>query len=99
MSIIGIAFLSICFLFILTAAATNDTEAGAAFGFLSLLYSIPFSITALVISVKSKDNVSSSITPYDLTEKILKLHELKEKEILTESEFIKKKTEILKKKL
>lgn len=61
--------------------------------FLSFLYSMAFSIVALVQSLKTKK--SSILIPMDYSQELLKIHELKEKGILTESEFNEKKEQIL----
>ncbi|MGE4456802.1 MAG: SHOCT domain-containing protein [Arcobacteraceae bacterium] len=87
-SIIGIVWftLSMFFIFLLI---NEDMEAAAGWGILGLLYAIPYSITMLVLSNKqSKSSISTS-------DELIKLHDLKEKGILTENEFNLKKAQLL----
>ena len=92
MSIIGVVFLGIS-LFFLFAAITMDIYEGAAgFGIIAILFSLPYTITCLVISSK----VTSNKTEIDITDNLLKLHSLKEKGILSEEEFDMQKQYILK---
>ena len=87
MSIIGIVFLSLSLIFIIALAEPNSPAAG--WGIISSLYSIPFCIVALVQS--NKKTISNEGAISDL----IKLNELKEKGILTELEFNKRKIELL----
>jgi len=89
MSIIGIVWFSLSFLFI-TAFMNVDLEAAAGWGILGMAYAIPYSIVGLV---KSK-NASKKET--NVTQELIKLAELKEKGVLTEDEFQTKKIELLK---
>lgn len=91
MSIIGIVYLSFCLIIILVLNKPyNSPIALAGWGILSSLYSIPFCIVTLVQSIKR------SVSPEGEISDLIKLNELKEKGIITESEFDMKKTKILK---
>lgn len=68
-------------------------ETAIGVGFLSFLYSMAFSIVALVQSLKTQKNIP--IISNDYNQELLKLNELKEKGILTETEFDEKKEQIL----
>jgi len=88
MSIIGIVWFTLSMFFMLSLI-NEDMKVAAGWGFLGLLYAIPYSITMLVLSNKqSKLNVNTS-------DELIKLHDLKEKGILTEKEFNLKKAQLL----
>ncbi len=88
MSIIGIVWFTLSMFFMLSLI-NEDMKVAAVWGFLGLLYAIPYSITMLVLSNKqSKLNVNTS-------DELIKLHDLKEKGILTENEFNLKKAQLL----
>ncbi len=88
MSIIGIVWFTLSMFFMLLLI-NEDMEVAAGWGFFGLLYAIPYSITMLVLSDKqSKLNVNTS-------DELIKLHDLKEKGILTEKEFNLKKAQLL----
>lgn len=86
MSIIGIVWFSLSLLCIL-AFYESDLEAAAGWGLLGMLYAVPLSIVGLV---NSKDKQNS-----DSYNELLKLNELKEKGIISESEFNSKKNNFL----
>jgi hypothetical protein len=88
LSIIGIVWFSISILFIISFIET-DPNAAAGWGILGLLYAIAFAIVGLV---KSLAKVKPSINIHD---QLLKLNELKEKNIISEEDFAKKKEEFL----
>ncbi len=90
MSIIGICWFSLCFFFI---SFLIEKEAGAAagWGVLSVLYGIALSIVVLVNSGKAvKKKTFNSVS-----EELLKLNELKEKQVISETEFNVRKAELL----
>lgn len=88
MSIIGIVWFTLSMFFMLSLI-NEDMKVAAGWGFFGLLYAIPYSITMLVLSNKqSKLNVNTS-------DELIKLHDLKEKGILTEKEFNLKKAQLL----
>ncbi|WP_256761589.1 SHOCT domain-containing protein [Cohnella sp. WQ 127256] len=89
MSIIGIVWFSLCLIFILGLAASDNAESAAGWGMLGLFYALPFSIVALV---KSLGNTKPIANVHD---QLLKLNELKEKNIITEEDFNKKKDVLL----
>ncbi len=89
MSIIGIVWFSLCFILIL-AFLESDLNAAAGAGLLGMLYAIPFAIAGLVNSTKKETK------EVNVTQELLKLHELKEKGILSEEEFQVKKLTLLK---
>ena len=80
MSIIGIVWFSISFLFIISFI-DSDANAAIGWGILAILYALPFSIAVLVQS--NKKNISS----IGFSNELNILHELKEKGALTEEEF------------
>lgn len=86
MSIIGIVWFSLSLLCIL-AFYESDLEAAAGWGLLGMLYAVPLSIVGLVNSNKKQSNNSY--------QELLKLNELKEKGIISESEFNSKKNDLL----
>lgn len=86
MSIIGIVWFSLSLLCIL-AFYESDLEAAAGWGLLGMLYAIPLSIVGLINSNKKQNNSSY--------QELLKLNELKEKGIISESEFNSKKNDLL----
>ena len=88
MSIIGIIWFSISLIF-LFAFMQDDTQASIGWGMLGLLYAIPYSITGLVIALKNQKNSTDSIN------ELIKLSELKDKGILTETEFQAKKETLI----
>jgi hypothetical protein len=85
MSIIGIVWFSLSLICVL-AFYNSDLGASAGWGMLGLLYAIPYSIVGLV-KTKPSSRISS--------EELIHLHELKEKQILSESEFNAKKSQFL----
>lgn len=87
MSIIGIVYFPFCLLISL-GFSRSDPFAAAGWGLLSTLYAIPFSIVVLVQANKKTVKGSSASD-------IEALSKLKEKGILTDSEFNSKKTGIL----
>jgi hypothetical protein len=89
MSIIGIVYLSLCFVFIVILTSQNSDSGAAGWGILALLYAIPYSIVGLVQASKLSKDVR------DVSTELLKLNELKEKAILTEEEFNSRKARIL----
>ena len=89
MSIIGIVWFSISFLFI-GILLDQDTEAAAGWGILGMLYAIPYSIVGLIKSTKSSSNKEMNAI-----QELIKLSELKEKGILTDDEFQAKKIDLL----
>jgi fumarate reductase subunit C len=90
MSIIGIVWFSISLLFIISFIE-SDPNAAAGWGILGMLYAIAFAIVALVKSLsKAKPNVN-------VHDQLLKLNELKEKNIISEEDFAKKKDIVLSK--
>lgn len=89
MSIIGIIWFSLSFLFILVFL-NEDMEAAAGWGLLGMLYAIPYSIVGLVKSNKSSNK------EMNVTQELIKLSELKEKGVLTDDEFQAKKIDLLK---
>lgn len=94
LSIIGIVWFSFSLISVIYFS-NSDTYAAAGWGMLGLLYAIPFSIICLMRSTKSPD--SSAVNDFSTaTIDLLKLNELKEKGILTEEEFQKKKEDLLK---
>lgn len=88
MSIIGIVWFSLSFLFMMAFLNTN-MPASAGWGLLGMLYAIPFSIVGLVKSVQSKKSDNS------VTQELLNLYELKEKGVITEEEFQAMKMDLL----
>jgi uncharacterized integral membrane protein len=90
MSIIGIAFFSLCLISLLLLVVSNDNIKAAGWGFFALLYAIPLSIVGLIASSNG-----SKVKP-DMTDTLFKLYSLKEKGALTEEEFDAKKQIILK---
>lgn len=88
MSIIGIVWFTLSLLGIL-GSYEIDLEESSAWGFLGMLYAIPFSIFCLVESNKRKSNNSYL--------NLMNLSELKEKGILSDAEFNSKKNELLRK--
>ena len=89
MSIIGIVWFSISFLFI-GILLDQDTEAAAGWGILGMLYAIPYSIVGLIKSTKNSSNKEMNAI-----QELIKLSELKEKGILTDDEFQAKKIDLL----
>jgi len=80
MAIIGIVWFSLSILCIGSFQNSLNDEA-VGWGYLGLLYAIPFSIVVLVQTNKKE-------IPYkNVTQELLKLSELKEKGILSEEEF------------
>jgi len=90
MSIIGIVWFSLS-LFCMFAFMDVDVDASLGWGLLGLLYALPYSITGLVLSLKTT-NTNSSSSMNDL----LKLNELKENGILSEKEFQEHKAKLIK---
>ncbi len=90
MSIIGIIWFSLTFLCIV-GLQDSDTEGAIGWGFLGVLYALPFSIVCLVKSINSEKSKVS------ISQELLLLHELKEKGIITEGEFQYQKSELLSK--
>jgi hypothetical protein len=88
MSIIGIVWFSLSLFCILNFAGPDD-EAAIGWGVLGLLYAIPFSITALV------KTLNKTKKPTNVYEQLIKLQELRDKNIFTEDEFVKKKEVLL----
>ncbi|WP_169306715.1 SHOCT domain-containing protein [Cohnella pontilimi] len=72
-------------LFILALSGTDNPESAAGWGILGLLYAVPFSIVA---TVKSFAKAKPEANVHD---QLLKLNELREKNIISEEEFTKKK--------
>lgn len=92
MSIIGIVFFSLAF-FIIVLLLTSNPVGASGWGIISLFYAIPYSIVVLVISNKGNANT------IDIANQLVKLDDLRQKEIITEEEFNQKKSQLLKKKL
>jgi hypothetical protein len=89
MSIIGIVWFSLSLLCVL-GFFESELDVSAGWGFLGLLYALPYSIVGLVKSSKKQKIEFNSV-------QVLKnLNELKEKGILTEDEFQAKKIELWK---
>ncbi|MHA8093236.1 SHOCT domain-containing protein [Aquirufa regiilacus] len=88
LSIIGIVWFSLCFVFI-AAFAKNNLLAAAGWGIFGLMYAIPYSIVGLVKS-RNGNNVYRNFS-----EELKILAELKEKGILSEDEFQFKKKQLL----
>lgn len=88
LSIIGIIWFSVCFIFGL-AYVESDVNASAGWGFLGVLYAIPYSIVGLIKSKEWKQQ--AALRADDLQ----KLHELKENGIISETDFLTKKNEFL----
>ena len=90
MAIIGIVWFSISILCIGSLQNSLNDEA-VGWGYLGLLYAIPFAIVVLVQTNKKE-------TPdKNVTQELLKLNELKEKGILSEDEFQSMKLNLLRK--
>jgi len=90
MAIIGIVWFSISILCLVSFNNSLNDEA-VGWGFLALLYALPFSIVVLVQTNKKE-------TPdKNVTQELLKLNELKEKGILSEEEFQSIKLNLLRK--
>ncbi|MBA7545351.1 hypothetical protein ES705_37717 [subsurface metagenome] len=87
MSIIGIVLFSLC---VLIMFSTDDIEIAAGIGFLGLLYAIALSIVGVVSSTKKIKN-----TNFNFVNELSVLTELKEKGLLTESEFSERKKLLL----
>jgi len=92
MSIIGIVFFSICFIFMLAfwGDEPSNDEAAASIAFWGILYGIALSIVGTVSA--SKKVRTQKI---DLANELNKLANLKEKGIITEEEFNQQKVIIL----
>ncbi|WP_413376520.1 SHOCT domain-containing protein [Paenibacillus taichungensis] len=90
LSIIGIVLFTLTFLLIF-GLGPEDPDSAAILGLLSMLYAIPFSIIALVVSSRRKKQ------PVNVHEQLLQLGELKEKNIISEYEFDQKKEKLLSK--
>lgn len=90
LSIIGIVLFTLTFLMIF-GLVPEDPDSAAILGLLSMLYAIPFSIIALVVSSRRKKQ------PVNVHEQLLQLGELKEKNIISEYEFDQKKEKLLSK--
>ncbi|WP_339850391.1 SHOCT domain-containing protein [Paenibacillus sp. FSL W7-1088] len=90
LSIIGIVLFTLTFLMIF-GLGPEDPDSAAILGLLSMLYAIPFSIIALVVSSRRKKQ------PINVHEQLLQLGELKEKNIISEYEFDQKKEKLLSK--
>lgn len=88
MSIIGIVWFVLSMFFIMLLI-NEDVNAAAGWGILGLLYAIPYSIVGLVLSIKQRKSAVNA------SDELIKLHDLKEKGILTESEFNHKKSQLL----
>jgi hypothetical protein len=88
MSIIGIVWFVLSLFFIILLI-NEDVNAAAGWGILGLIYAIPYSIAGLVISNKQRKSTINT------SDELIKLHDLKEKGILTESEFNLKKSQLL----
>jgi hypothetical protein len=91
MAIIGIVFFSICMLGVIASAEEEVYDEALAWGFLGLLYALPFAIVVLV-QVNKKDNPK-----IEVTQELLKLNDLKDKGILSEEEFQSMKMNLLRK--
>ncbi|SDL81338.1 hypothetical protein SAMN05428961_10719 [Paenibacillus sp. OK060] len=90
LSIIGIVLFTLTFLMIF-GLVPEDPDSAAILGLLSMLYAIPFSIIALVVSSRRKKQ------PVNVHEQLLQLGELREKNIITEFEFEQKKEKLFSK--
>ncbi|PWW40752.1 MULTISPECIES: SHOCT domain-containing protein [Paenibacillus] len=90
LSIIGIVLFTLTFLMIF-GLVPEDSDSAAILGLLSMLYAIPFSIIALVVSSRRKKQ------PVNVHEQLLQLGELKDKNIISEYEFDQKKEKLLSK--
>lgn len=88
MSIIGIILFSLALLGMLEQV-DSDWEAAAGFGFLGLLYAIPYSIVGLIEANKNR------IKRDNYLDELIKLNELKDRGIISESEFNLKKEVLL----
>jgi len=89
MSIIGIIWFSICFVLMMLMGGSEKWVASAGWGMFGILYAIPYAIAVLTQSSKIK-NLSRTHA-----EELIKLHELKEKGVITEEEFEDKKSQYL----
>jgi hypothetical protein len=90
MSIIGLVWFSLCLLLSIFLFVSDDVQASAKYGMTGILFAIPLAIVGLVESSKKNK------TEINVTQELLKLHELKEKGVLTEDEFQTRKTNLLK---
>ncbi len=88
MSIIGIVWFSISLLFVI-AFANNDKTASLGWGMMGLMYALPYSIVGLVAENKKKTNT------VDLSNELMKLAELRDKQILSVNEFEAQKVKLL----
>lgn len=84
LSIIGIVLFTLTFLMIF-GLGPEDPDSAAILGLLSMLYAIPFSIIALVVSSRRKKQ------PINVHEQLLQLGELKEKISFPNMNLIKRK--------
>jgi predicted membrane protein len=91
LSIIGIIYFALCLLCILLLASGSDYFASSGWGLLAVFYAIPFSIVTLVVSAKSKTEDTGS----SISDRLVEIHDLKEKGILTEQEYLTQKAIIL----
>lgn len=89
MSIIGIVLFGILFFAIMSASDNNEHDAILGAGVFAIIYGISFSIVTLVNTYNKKKTYMS------VTHALLTLNELKEKGILTESEYQAKKIDLL----
>lgn len=88
MSIIGVIFFSLVLIFMIGVSDT-DLEAAIGLGLLGMVYGIAYSIVGIATTRKKKRSNPDS------TQELIRLNELKEKGILTDDEFQRKKQEIL----
>lgn len=91
LSIIGLAWLSIFFIFMLIDNSEGNYGPAIGSAIWGLLYALAFTIVVLVQSIKK------SHYDVDLNNELIKLGELREKNILTEEEFKSLKITLLKK--
>ena len=84
MSIIGVVWFSFSLICII-AFKDSDIDAAIGWALLGMAYAIPYSIVGIITTKKEKGNDPNS------TQELINLNELKEKGILTDDEFQRKK--------
>jgi len=88
MSIIGIILFSSCLLAVGFAANNPNVHMGVGWTIMASLYGLVFAIVVLV-----KSHLSNK--PVPVTEQLLRLRELWERGVITEGQFMQKKTQVL----
>ena len=89
LSIIGVVWFSLSLIF-LCCFLNSNSVAAEGWGILGLVYAIPFSIVCLVKVLKNNTPSNNGFA-----EELLKLGVLKEKGLINEEEFNKKKAELI----